>query len=46
MELQMARILSGYTQVELAKKMRVTQAAISFWERGICNISKKRLKKT
>ena len=33
------RIRMGYTQVQLAKKLRITQTTISIYERGHCLIS-------
>ena len=42
MELRMARLLNEMTQTELAKKIKVTTATISFYERQIIPVPLKR----
>jgi putative transcriptional regulator len=39
-KLRLQRILAGMTQADLAKKLGVTQRAVSHWELGTAGISR------
>jgi transcriptional regulator with XRE-family HTH domain len=45
MELKMARIVAGFSQEEIAKKLKVSQPTVSYWERGMVRAPRRHLRK-